>query len=113
MTKHQNIDGAPKANHRNCEHVKTQMEEVVLFDLLAAGSHQTLAAVYSVTQVMDPVRFDEEAPMGNNANESTRESNQLHLPWDVWLPHVTTQQKREVYYVQMENTEQAEKEINV
>ena len=73
MTKHQNIDSAPQANHCNCHHVKMRMNEVILFDLLVAGSHQTLAAVYLVTQGMDLMRFDEEAPMGNNANESTQE----------------------------------------
>ena len=113
MTKFQNIDGAPQANHLNCHHVETQMEEAILFVQLAAGPHQTLTVAQSVTQVMNCARFGEEAHMENNANESTRESTQLHLPWDVWLPHVTIQQKREVYYVRKENTDQAEKEINV
>ena len=92
-TKFQIIDGAPQASHRNCHHVETQMEEAILFDQSAAGSHQTLAAEKSVTQAMNCARFGEEAHMGNNADVSTRESTQLHLPWDVWLPHTIMKQK--------------------
>ena len=62
---------------------------------------------------MNCARFDEEAHMGNNAGESTQESTQLHLPWDVWLLHAIIQQEREVYYVRKENTEHPGKEINV
>ena len=78
----------------------------ILFDQLAAGSHQTLAATQSVTQVMDRARFGEDAHMGNNAEESTRESTQLHLPWDVWLPHAIMKPKIENYYAQEEEEEE-------
>ena len=51
--------------------------------------------------------------MGNNAGKSTRESTQLHLPWDVWLPHATIKQERKVYYVLKENAGQLGKGIKV
>ena len=80
MAKHQNNDGAPQAKHCYCycHHVRRQME--ILFDQSAARLHHTLAAAQPVTQVMDCARFDEEAHMGNNTDELTRESTQLHLP---------------------------------
>ena len=111
MAKHQINDGAPQAKHCycHCHHVRRRME--ILFDQSAAGSHQTLAANQSVTQVMDCARFGEEAHMGNNAVESTRESTKLHLPWDVWLPHTIMKPKREDYHARKENTELAEMEI--
>ena len=109
-TKFQIIDGAPQASHRNCHHVETQMEEAILFDQSAAGSHQTLAAGKSVTQAMNCARFGEEAHMGNNADVSTRESTQLHLPWDVWLPHAIMTPKEEDYHAGKGKTELEEKE---
>ena len=83
----------------------------ILFDQSAAGSHQTLAAAKSVTQVMNCARFGEEAHMGNNADVSTRESTQLHLPWDVWLPHAIMKPKKEDYHARKAKTELAEKKI--
>ena len=86
--------------------MKIRTKAGILFDSIAAEPHQASVAINLVTQDINLVRSDEEGFTGNITGESTWESLQLLLPWDVWLPHATIQQKREVYYARKDEEQQ-------
>ena len=94
-------DGAPSCQ---CLPVKIE-EKAILFDLTTAELRHAKAVVDSVTQGIDLVYFDGEANKGHIAGGSTWEHLRLLLPWDVWIPHSTTQLNRESYFAQTDGTQ--------
>ena len=61
---------------------------------------QASAGNGTVTQDFDLACLEGKAPMDEIASESTCESLQLRLPWDVWIGHASNTQKGEVYTTQ-------------
>ena len=64
--------------------VKRRMKLEILFDLIAADVCQASVVICTVTQDVDLGRFDGAAFTDDIAGESTGETLQLLLPWDVW-----------------------------
>ena len=64
--------------------VKRRMKLEILFDLIAADVCQAFVVICTVTQDVDLGRFDGAASTDDIAGESTWETLQLLLPWDVW-----------------------------
>ena len=60
--------------------------------------HHASVVFDAVTQDLNYVRFEEEAPTDNIAVKSTWEFFQLLLSWDVWIPHTAILSKTEIYF---------------